>query len=137
MEEIEKAKFSGTVISVDHSDSIKDVVGEFTPIITSDGIDYEGYVQNTPYHPGMVEMARSGLLKHVSVEVIPREMKKEGNEVVARGLDFVGFGIVKTPGIADATFAIAEAFNEKEVESVKERETNRRILLEKLKEVRR
>jgi predicted nucleotidyltransferase len=111
MDELQSAKFSGNVISVDHSDSIKDVVGEFTPTVTEDGIDYEGYVRNTPYHPGIVELARSGLLKHVSVEVIPREMKREGNEVVARGLDFTGFGIVKTPGIVDASFAIAEAFN--------------------------
>lgn len=120
MEEIEKANFSGNAISVDHSDSIKDVVGEFTPTITDDGIDYKGYIQNTPYHPGIVDMARAGLLKHVSVEAIVKEMKREGDKTVARGLDFTGFGIVKTPGITDATFAIAEAFKEIDNKEVKD-----------------
>ena len=114
MEEIQKAKFSGNTISVNHTENVTDNVGFFKPIFTDEGLDYEGEILNTPYHQGIVEMAKKGLVKFCSIEAIAKELVKEGDENRARGLDITGLGLVKTPGIESATVAIAEAFRIKE-----------------------
>jgi len=119
IEELRNALFTGNTISVGHTDNPTDNVGFFKPIPTSDGLDFEGVVMNTPYHPGIVEMIRKGLIKFVSVEAIAKELEEDtsGNRVV-RGLDFTGLGLVKTPGFPEATLAIAEAFEKNEGEKM-------------------
>lgn len=114
IEELEKAVFTGDTISVGHGDSPTDNVGTFKPVMKEDGIDFEAEIRNTPYHPGIVEMIKNGLIKFVSVEAIAKELEEDtdGNRIV-RGLDFTGLGLVKTPGFPEATFAIAEAFEKR------------------------
>ncbi|MHA1880409.1 MAG: hypothetical protein ACTSYG_08430 [Candidatus Heimdallarchaeota archaeon] len=109
MEELEKAKFTGDTISVNHTDSVTDNVGHYEPILTDDGYDFVGEIVNTPYHPGIVEMIQNGLIKFVSIEAIAGQMVQEGNNVLVKDLDFTGLGLVKTPGFESATMAIAEA----------------------------
>jgi len=62
-------------------------------------------------------MIRSGLVKFTSIEAIADELVKEGDNVIARGLDITGLGLVKTPGIPEMTIAIAEAFDDESEDS--------------------
>lgn len=110
IEELKSARFSGKTISVNHDEDVKQNVGHYEPKTAEDGINFEGIIHNTPYNPGIVEMIRKGLIKFVSIEAIANEVVKEGDNFVAKGLDFTGLGFVKTPGFEEATFAIAEAF---------------------------
>jgi len=122
LEEIQKAKITGQTISVNHSEDVTDNVGTLLVHPVEEGLDFTAEVQNTGYHPAIVEMVRDGLVKYTSIEAIAEEMVKEGDNVIAKGLDITGLGLVKTPGIPEMTVAIAEAFNDEESDS-KEEET--------------
>jgi hypothetical protein len=113
MENIEKAKFTSDTLSLNHTEDVTDNVGTFTPHITNDGISFEAVIYNTGKHPYVTDMIDKGLIKFTSIEAIAGELVKEGDQMVAKDLDITGLGLVKTPGIPEATFAIAEAFEEK------------------------
>ena len=110
-EELEKAKFSDNVFSINHSESIQDIVGSYKPIWTGDGFDYEAIVKNTPYHPGIVQMLEKGLVKTVSLEAIAGWMEQDGENLKVGDLEFVGLSAVKTGGNRDASLSIAEALD--------------------------
>jgi len=112
MAEIEKAKFSSNTISLNHTEDVTDNVGTFKPVLTNDGIDFEAVIYNTGKHPYVTDMIDKGLIKFTSIEAIAGEMVKEGDKTVAKDLDITGLGLVKTPGIPEATFAVAEAFEQ-------------------------
>lgn len=110
-EELEKTKFSHDTLSLNHTENVQDIVGNFKPLWVNDGYDYEAIVQNTPYHPGIVQMIEKGLIKHVSIEAIAGWIEKDGENYKVGDLDVTGLGLVKTPGIAETSVVIAEAFN--------------------------
>jgi hypothetical protein len=114
MENIEKAKFTSDTLSLNHTEDVTDNVGTFTPHITRDGIDFEAKIYNTGKHPYVTDMIDKGLIKFTSIEAIAGELVSEGDQMVAKDLDITGLGLVKTPGIPEATFAIAEAFEGQE-----------------------
>jgi hypothetical protein len=117
MENIEKAKFTSDTLSLNHTEDVTDNVGTFTPHITSDGINFEAVIYNTGKHPYVTDMIDKGLIKFTSIEAIAGELVKEGDQTVAKDLDITGLGLVKTPGIPEATFAIAEAFGDDDMET--------------------
>ena len=131
LEELESAKFNGkprediqpgdNILGLNHTGNIQDNIGTWNPIWTGDGYDFEAVVLNTPYHPGMVEMVKKGLVKHVSIESIAKEVKEENGNIVGKGLDILGLDIVKTPGYPGAWIAMAEKFKPttEEVEEIK------------------
>lgn len=110
MENIENAKFTSDTLSLNHTEDVTDNVGTFKPTLTKDGIDFEAKIYNTGKHPYVTDMIDKGLIKFTSIEAIAGELVKEGDKTVAKDLDITGLGLVKTPGIPEATFAIAEAF---------------------------
>lgn len=110
MENIEKAKFSGDTISLNHTEDVTDNVGTFKPSLTKDGVDFEAVVYNTGKHPYVTDMIDKGLIKFTSIEAIAGELVNEGDQMIAKDIDITGLGLVKTPGIPEATFAISEAF---------------------------
>jgi len=114
MENIEKARFTSDTLSLNHTEDVTDNVGTFIPHITNDGIDFEAKIYNTGKHPYVTDMIDKGLIKFTSIEAIAGELVKEGDQMVAKDLDITGLGLVKTPGIPEATFAIAEAFEDDE-----------------------
>jgi hypothetical protein len=114
MENIEKARFTSDTLSLNHTEDVTDNVGTFTPHITKDGIDFEAKIYNTGKHPYVTDMIDKGLIKFTSIEAIAGELVSEGDQMVAKDLDITGLGLVKTPGIPEATFAIAEAFEGQE-----------------------
>jgi len=79
-------------------------------VFITGGLGFVGTLYNTQVHPYVTDMAKKGLLRHVSIEAIAKEIVKEGDDIVAKGLDITGLGVVKTPGIEGAYMAIAEAF---------------------------
>lgn len=109
-EELQKAKFSDNIVSLNHTDNIQDVVGNFQPSWDFDGWSYEAIIHNTPYHPGIVQMIEKGLIKHCSIEAIAGWAVKEGDNIKVGDLDFTGLGLIKTPGYPESSVAIAEAF---------------------------
>jgi len=111
VDELQKARFSDNILSVNHTENVQDVVGNFSPMWVDNGWDYEAVIHNTPYHPGIVEMIEKGLVKHVSIEAIAGKAEKEGENYKVGDLEFTGLGLVKTPGIPETSLAIAEAFN--------------------------
>jgi len=123
-EELQKAKFSDNVLSLNHTENVQDIIGSFHPIWVEGGWDYEAIVQNTPYHPGIVEMIEKGLIKHVSIEAIAGWAEKEGEHYSVRDIEFTGLGLVKTPGIPETSLAIAEAFNDPKYRNI-EKENNK------------
>lgn len=108
--EIEKARVSNNIISVDHSESIKDNVGAFKyEFIPGKGLEFEAKINNTPYHPGIVDIINAGLVNSVSIEAIAQELEPDKEDsVIVRGIDITGLGLVKTPGMENATFSVAE-----------------------------
>jgi hypothetical protein len=123
-EELQKARFSGNTLSVNHTESVTDNVGFFEPKLVDSGYEFEGVVYNTPYHPGIVEMIKKGLVKFVSIEAIAGNVVKEGENYVVKDLDFTGLGLVKTPGCENAHLAVAEAFEKEGYYAVKKSETS-------------
>lgn len=110
MENIEKARFSSDTISLNHTEDVTDNIGTFKPNLSKDGIEFEAVIYNTGKHPYVTDMIDKGLIKFTSIEAIAGELVKEDGQTVAKDLDITGLGLVKTPGIPEATFAIAEAF---------------------------
>lgn len=112
MEEIRKAKFSSDTLSLNHTEDVEDNIGIFKPVPTETGFDFEATVFNTIRHPGVIDMLDKGLIKFASIEAIAKEVERDPEEesLIVRGLDITGLGLVKTPGIPEATVAIAEAF---------------------------
>ena len=123
MKEIEKAKFSSNTISLNHTEDVTDNVGTFKPVLTNDGIDFEAVIYNTGKHPYVTDMIDKGLIKFTSIEAIAGEMVREGDKDIAKDLDITGLGLVKTPGIPEATFAVAEAFENEGDKMETEKET--------------
>lgn len=111
-ETVKEAKFSHDTVSLDHDDSIQSVVGHYQPIWhAGKGWDFQAVIQNTNYQPGIVQLIKSGLVKHVSIEgMVNRLNRRDDGSVDVQGLDILGLSLVKTPGHPDATFAIAESF---------------------------
>ena len=117
-EELSNARFSSDTISVNHTEDVTDNVGKFIPSKSQDRIDFEGVVFNTAKHPGIVHMLDKGLIKFTSIEAIVDEIERDPQteNIVAKGIEITGLGLVKTPGIPEASVAIAEAFNTEEPE---------------------
>jgi len=117
-EEINNALFNGRpfdentelTLSLNHTDDVTDNVGLWKPIREDGKIMYKAKVFNTGKHPYVTDMVDKGLIKYVSVEAIAKRVIDEGDSIRAVGLDITGMGLVKTPGIAEASAAIAEAF---------------------------
>jgi len=119
LKELHDARVSGNTISVGHDEDVRQNVGFYRVIPSEDGLNYEGVIKNTEYNPGIVDMIQKGLVKHVSIEAIAQEVEEDGEDIIVKGLDFTGLGLVKTPGFAEASVAIAEAFNKEKAELTK------------------
>ena len=119
IEEINTATYGGfpfkegmeLTASLNHTDDVTDNVAIWKPIPKNGEINYEAEIFNTGKHPYVTDMMDKGLIKYVSVEAIARELRESSGKRIAKGLDIVGMGFVKTPGVKEVSFAIDEAFD--------------------------
>ena len=115
-EEIHDAKISGKTISLNHTDDVTDNVGIVNFIKTDNGLEYEGVIYDTGKHPYVTDMLEKGLIQHVSIEAIAEKLEEDGSgNAIVKGIDITGLGLVKTPGIPEASIALSEALEEKKL----------------------
>ncbi len=115
-EEIHAAKITGGTISLNHTEDVTDNVGTVKFHKTDNGLEYDGVIYDTGKHPYVTDMLKKGLIRHVSIEAIAQTLEEDadGNAIV-KGIDITGLGLVKTPGIPEASIALSEALEERKL----------------------
>lgn len=100
-------------IGLNHNSKVEDIVGKVVSTESINGgkqIQYEGIIKNTEKNKGIVEMIKEGLIQNVSIEAMFESLEKKGNKYIAKGIEFLGLDLVKTPGVAGASVSLAESF---------------------------
>ena len=109
-EEIQKADITGGTISLNHTEDVTDNVGVVEFIKTDNGLEYSATIYDTGKHPYVTDMLNKKLIRNVSIEAIAQNVEDDGKgNMVVKGLDITGLGLVKTPGIIEQTLNITES----------------------------
>src|SRR5690606_9410985 len=61
--------------------------------------------------PGIVSMIENKLIRHVSIEAMFSEVDRSDGRFIARGIEFLGFDLVKTPGHPNTSLSLEESLN--------------------------
>lgn len=141
IEDIKTARFAGKpfvegkelLIGLDHTESVTDNVGKWTPMFEDNGISYNGVAFNTGKHPYIVDMIKKGLMPFVSIEAMA-DLVTEDEKVFAKNLDILGFDFVKHPGMPDASSTMAEAFEKANKDVPIKKETGDKMTEEVIKQ---
>ena len=137
-EELQKSikTMEGVAIGLNHSGDVEDnvgiVFGSHFDGVTNKGF-YEGIIHDTAKHPGITDMVKKGLIKHVSIEADATLEEDDNGVIDAKGLTFTGLDFVKTPGIAGTTVGVAEAFEQLYEKTKKENKKGDDELTEEIK----
>jgi hypothetical protein len=117
--------------SLNHTEDVTDNIAVWKPVPKNGEIGYEATIFNTGKHPYVTDMFDKGLIKYVSVEAIAKNLVESSGKRIAKGLDIVGMGFVKTPGVKEVSLAIAEAFDSYKIDEseviVEKEETGERM----------
>jgi len=103
----------GMNVGIGHSGNPADNVGRIIKSTWDDvskSIKYEAEIYNTARYPDAIDMVEKGLWQFVSIEAMPTKepkINKESKELVVNDLEFLGLDFVKSPGIRQASAAIA------------------------------
>ena len=123
----------GKPMGVDHSGNVEDIVGRVekaTSVNQGKQVLYEAVIKDTEKHKGIVKMIREGLIQSVSIEAIFKKIVREKDKFIAKGIEFVGLDLVKTPGVANATVALAESFESIVKNNLSHNKTNMNLVLQ-------
>jgi len=98
----------GMNIGVGHSNNPADNIGliENTKF-DGKNLNYGGKVFNTARYPDAIDMIKNKLWQFVSIEAIPKNVKKNKEGLTVHDLEFIGLDFVKSPGVREASAAIA------------------------------
>jgi hypothetical protein len=99
-------------IGLGHSGNPADNIGRIIKSTwddVSNSRKYQAEIFNTARYPDAIDMVEKGLWQFVSIEAIPKDAKydKKNKSLIVNDLEFLGLDFVKSPGIRQASAAIA------------------------------
>lgn len=133
----------GMNVGIGHSGNPADNVGKIIASTWDDvskSIKYQAEIYNTARYPDAIDMVEKGLWQFVSIEAMPTkepEVNKESKELIVNDLEFLGLDFVKSPGIRQASAAIAgESFGValSEALQIENEFTEEEVMTDELKE---
>ncbi len=92
--------FEDMHVSVDHTNSARDIIGRTTlPRMEEKSLIINTNIFNTAAYPDAIEMFEKGLWKDFSIEAVANIYEDEEGRYVAEDMEFVGIAVVDVPGV--------------------------------------